>query len=100
MAWSDTSTALTPEFRRNRPLVLQRDRGQCRLRYDGCAGEATEVDHIKNRAEGGDDSMENLQSVCPHCHTIKTRREWARARRRSREAARHPWTRLKHPGLK
>lgn len=33
---------------------------------------ATEVDHILNKAQGGTDSLDNLQSICTDCHKIKT----------------------------
>ena len=36
---------------------------------------ATEVDHIKRKADGGDDEMNNLQGLCKECHKIKTLRE-------------------------
>ncbi len=41
----------------------------------GCNSEATEVDHIVPRRQGGEDSMENLQGLCKACHSHKTRRE-------------------------
>jgi 5-methylcytosine-specific restriction protein A len=33
---------------------------------------ATEVDHIKPKAEGGGESFENLQPLCKPCHSRKT----------------------------
>jgi 5-methylcytosine-specific restriction endonuclease McrA len=30
------------------------------------------VDHIRPRKQGGDDSWDNLQSLCPSCHSRKT----------------------------
>lgn len=60
----------------------------CKLRYDGCAGYATQVDHIK---AGDDHSRGNLQSVCEHCHRIKSGREGAAARpRQTRRVEQHP----------
>ena len=35
--------------------------------------DAFEVDHIKARANGGDDSFENLQALCTACHAVRTR---------------------------
>ncbi|QDF15372.1 HNH endonuclease [Gordonia phage Mollymur] len=100
MAWEDRDgPRLSAEFIRNRPRVLERDRHECQIQGSRCTGHATEVDHIHNRAEGGDDSMENLQAACSTCHKRKTYAESLRARRRKKEQARHPWTRIKHPGL-
>ena len=63
-----------------RQRILDRDRGRCQLRYPGCTGVATEVDHIVNvarlgvsRAHATDEI--NLQSVCSACHRRKTERE-------------------------
>ena len=33
---------------------------------------ATQVDHIKPKADGGTDEHANLQSICTDCHKIKT----------------------------
>jgi 5-methylcytosine-specific restriction protein A len=41
----------------------------------GRTTEAKEVDHIINRAAGGGESLENLQSICTPCHAEKTKRE-------------------------
>ena len=38
----------------------------------GCDRAATDVDHIRSRASGGDDSMANLQSLCHSCHSRLT----------------------------
>jgi len=37
----------------------------------------TEVDHIIPRQDGGDNSRENLQSLCKSCHSRKTAKEIA-----------------------
>lgn len=101
MAWSDHEREpLTPEFKRNRPKVLERDGHRCQLKWSRCIGKATEVDHKKNRASGGDDSMENLWGVCSVCHGMKTAMESRKAREKKKQDARHPWTRLQHPGLR
>ncbi|WKW84867.1 HNH endonuclease [Gordonia phage Jamzy] len=52
-----------------------------------CGQRGTDVDHVKNRAEGGSlDSLDNFQLLCPFHHDEKTRAEHARgqARRASR----------------
>ena len=35
---------------------------------------ATHVDHIVPRKRGGTEAIENLQGLCPSCHTAKTGR--------------------------
>lgn len=32
-----------------------------------------EIDHIVELREGGSDTYENLQALCPNCHSLKTR---------------------------
>ena len=66
-----------------RRRVLDRDQHRCQLRYSGCLGVATEVDHVRNVAAvlhaGGTrqqaDDPSNLAAVCSSCHSIKTARE-------------------------
>ena len=71
-----------------RAVVLQRD-VVCKRCY---RANATEVDHVIARADGGTDALPNLQGVCKRCHASKTaaeaaarRRERIRARRREKE---------------
>ncbi|MYA40589.1 MAG: HNH endonuclease [Gemmatimonadetes bacterium] len=47
-----------------RRRVMRRDLWLCTLRYDGCLGQATELHHIKPVSKGGDDTDDNLCSVC------------------------------------
>jgi 5-methylcytosine-specific restriction protein A len=58
----------------------------CRLhRARGRMVEATQVDHIVPRREGGADERPNLQPLCAACHSYKTATEdggWGRTRRR------------------
>lgn len=67
-----------------RELVLKRDGGLCQpcLRARRVT-RATQVDHIKPKAEGGTDEESNQQSICDACHKAKTARESARARTRA-----------------
>ena len=39
---------------------------------------STDVDHIKRKADGGRDTMENLQGLCRGCHNKKTAKENSR----------------------
>lgn len=43
--------------------------------HGGIIVPATDVDHIVPRSRGGEDVIENLQSLCHSCHSMKTRRE-------------------------
>lgn len=89
-----------PEYRANRPLVLERDGGRCQIAGPNCTVAATQVDHIVNHRAGGHHGMTNLQAVCETCHRSKTAKEAAAAWRRLRREAIHPDARRKHPGLK
>jgi 5-methylcytosine-specific restriction protein A len=40
--------------------------------WPGCDRPASDVDHIRPRAQGGDDSDANLQSLCHSHHSQKT----------------------------
>jgi 5-methylcytosine-specific restriction enzyme A len=105
------SRGAPPHIRRR---VLARDSHQCQLRYAGCSGTATEVDHIKNVASYRIDgraganhpanAMTNLVSACSYCHKQKTEQERIAALRASaqtRAAQRRKRLHLpehKHPG--
>lgn len=60
-------------WRRVRRMVLTRDNYRCRR--CGRAG-ALQCDHVKPIHHGGDHwNPDNLQSLCKHCHVLKTRSE-------------------------
>jgi 5-methylcytosine-specific restriction enzyme A len=65
-----------------RVLALKRDNYICRLRYPGCLGKATEVDHIVQPQAGGTADPANLQAVCHRCHATRTAKQGHEARRR------------------
>jgi 5-methylcytosine-specific restriction protein A len=56
-------------WRKLRRLKLN-DHPMCE--WTGCDRAATDVDHIRPRAQGGDDSFANLQSLCHSHHSQKT----------------------------
>ncbi|QAU06533.1 HNH endonuclease [Gordonia phage WilliamBoone] len=102
MTWGEP---LTPEWRRNRPLILKRANYICELGWKGCTRTATEADHIVNRDswpfdKPGRDDVTNGQALCHSCHVKKTSYEQQRKRRKNKEVLKHRWTRIKHPGLK
>jgi len=68
-------------WRRLRAAVLARDAGLCQpCQRNRLVTLASEVDHIVSLADGGDDAMGNLESICGSCHRLKTARESAAGR--------------------
>jgi hypothetical protein len=58
----------TRKWREIRELVLARDGHLCQR----CGAEGgLQVDHIHERQHGGDDSLDNLQTLCEICHKMK-----------------------------
>jgi 5-methylcytosine-specific restriction endonuclease McrA len=58
----------SPEWRKVRAAVLERDAHRCRLRLPGCLTVATTVHHRVERSAGGRDVPSNLLSCCGPCH--------------------------------
>jgi hypothetical protein len=59
-----------------RKLVIKRDGHQCQqCKREGRLTPGQDVDHIINKASGGDDSLVNLQYLCRACHIAKTAHE-------------------------
>jgi 5-methylcytosine-specific restriction protein A len=68
---------------RLRQIALDRDSHLCQpCLATGRPTPATQVDHIKPKAQGGTDDLENLQAVCGPCHHAKTQAEAAEAQGR------------------
>lgn len=64
------------KWRKQRGRALRRDGHLCQeCLKNGIITKATEVDHILNKANGGTDDLDNLQSLCNPCHKEKTVRE-------------------------
>lgn len=64
------------EWRKLREEVLDRDQGLCQeCKRQGRIMPGTDVDHIVPKAQGGSDSLSNLQVLCRECHRLKTKRE-------------------------
>lgn len=56
-----------------RKHILYRDHGLCvPCQAQGKLTQATEVDHIVDKASKGTDDPSNLQSICNECHKAKT----------------------------
>jgi 5-methylcytosine-specific restriction endonuclease McrA len=63
----------TPEWRRLRRLILDRDGNLCRIGGPTCTRYATCVDHIVARADGGDCwDPANLRAACRPCNSAGT----------------------------
>ena len=63
-----------------RKLALERDKHLCQpcLRKGNGPRPAKEVDHIRPKARGGTDALDNLQAICSPCHRDKTIRDSGR----------------------
>jgi 5-methylcytosine-specific restriction enzyme A len=65
-----------------RQQVLERDDHRCQLRYPGCQGEGTEVDHVADVAMGGAlYDADNCRAVCARCHRRRSNTMRQRSRR-------------------
>lgn len=58
--------------------IKQRDKHQC---VKCGSRNDLEVDHIIADAKGGSNAMNNLQTLCKDCHSIKTKKEISEAHR-------------------
>lgn len=57
----------TQKWKRQRIRVLQRDAYTCQY----CGQEATQVDHVISRKDGGSHDIDNLVACCAPCNTRK-----------------------------
>lgn len=57
----------TKQWRAKRLVVLARDRYTCYV----CNGEATQVDHIIAKVNGGTEDLGNLAAICRDCNSRK-----------------------------
>lgn len=65
--------AYGPDYKRNRPLAIARDNGQCVLCGHGIPDNTPiQVDHITPPSRGGDSHLDNLRTLCIPCHQSKT----------------------------
>lgn len=72
---SSSSRGYDAPWRKLREDVLARDHHLCRYCANlGLDTAATLVDHIRSKAAGGTDDVENLASCCAQCHAEKSLR--------------------------
>lgn len=65
----------TSQWRRVRPIILERDGYRCQIRDDKCLVEATEVDHKIPVEQGGAPfDLENLRAACRPCNVARANR--------------------------
>ena len=73
---SDTKRGYGWAWRKLRRRILERDSYLCQeCQKKGIVTAGKVVDHIKPKAQGGDDSPANLQTLCTPCHNHKTATE-------------------------
>lgn len=63
------------EWERLRKTVLHRDKHLCQpclAKTPQRLTPANQVDHIKAKANGGTDELDNLRAICGPCHALKT----------------------------
>jgi 5-methylcytosine-specific restriction protein A len=66
----------TRKWRVKRARILRRDKGLCvKCLQQDILTQATEVDHILNKASGGTEMDSNLMSLCKWHHSQKTHNE-------------------------
>ncbi|MFZ9960249.1 MAG: HNH endonuclease [Candidatus Limnocylindrus sp.] len=79
MAWPTTSSTARGygyAWQQKRRVVMANAGGLCaECRRHGRLTPATDVDHIKRKADGGTDELGNLQALCKDCHEAKTMAE-------------------------
>lgn len=70
-AWVRSTRTTSKAWSTQRRRTLQRDRRRCLF----CGRAATVVDHRRPLAWGGTDDLDNLQTMCPEDHKVKTAEE-------------------------
>lgn len=85
MAWTKVSRharGYGATWDKLRILILSRDCGLCQVCLAiGRVTLATEVDHIKAKADGGTDDENNLRAICHPCHVAATCKQQGKKRR-------------------
>jgi 5-methylcytosine-specific restriction enzyme A len=78
---SSASRGYGSSWRKLRDQVMRRDNGLCQpCLKAGRVTQASAVDHVVPKSEGGTDAEGNLQAICEACHKAKTSAEAAKGR--------------------
>ena len=73
---SSTQRGYGSKWQKLRKVILERDNHLCQeCLKTGRLQQASLVDHMTPKAQGGTDAPENLQSLCYPCHKVKTATE-------------------------
>lgn len=98
MAWTNgPSRTSTTSWARTRAQAERELPRECGDNHRGpCAGNL-ELDHRTPHAEGGADTLDNLQWLCKRHHAMKSQREAARGK--ARRTSRGHFDAETHPGL-
>ena len=70
--------------RRTKQIVSERAAGACENHLCRAPVQKGHYDHIVPCGRGGDNSVENCQFLCTHCHSIKTKRDVSEIARNKR----------------
>lgn len=92
MVWSTSDRQMPANWPALVTAVKRRARGRCEATHHapGCKGRGRDVDHIVPHADGGADSLANLQLLSGPCHERKTRLDNGYVSAVSAPAERHP----------
>ncbi|WP_313678432.1 HNH endonuclease [Corynebacterium stationis] len=91
MAWSNTAH-VTNKLRKQ---TLQRDSHTCQR--CGATGVPLEINHMQNKAQGGTDTLDNLETLCIPCHEPETRQQTIHGQQQRKKRGYMPQE--PHPGI-
>lgn len=91
MAWSNTSHVSN----KLRKQALKRDNHTCQ--QCGATDVPLEINHINNKAQGGTDTLDNLETLCIPCHAPETRQQTIHGQQQRK--ARGYMPQEPHPGI-
>jgi 5-methylcytosine-specific restriction protein A len=78
------------EYKRNRQQCMRLANWRCQIQMEGCAGAASQVDHIVPVSRGGTHELTNLRAACRSCHAKVTAQQGGGWRHDSNRAEPQP----------